>query len=287
MMEKLLPEHLKDIWLTVERHEHSTEDYTREYERAVAEYRRTWQRALILPGRDNLRESLLAELASYMQYPDIAEVQRQCEQAIANLKREWEDKVRSEDRRSIERFYDHSPAMLHELMWWHTLADDLSPLAYVVALRFAQGHGCKSYLDFGAGVGAGGLLFARDGLQTTLADISSLLLRFSAWRFRLRNLTAGYIDLKQSHLPIQEFDIITAMDVFEHLSDPVETVEKLWDALKTGGFLYARISAEPDEDRPLHIVRDFEPTFERMRTLGFVEVWRDEWLWGHQIFRKP
>jgi len=112
-------------------------------------------------------------------------------------------------------------------------------------------------------------------------------LRFSAWRFRLRNLTAGYIDLKQSHLPIQEFDIITAMDVFEHLSDPVETVEKLWDALKTGGFLYARISAEPDEDRPLHIVRDFEPTFERMRTLGFVEVWRDEWLWGHQIFRKP
>ena len=37
-MEKLLPEHLKDFWHTVERHEHSRDDYTREYDRALAEY---------------------------------------------------------------------------------------------------------------------------------------------------------------------------------------------------------------------------------------------------------
>jgi hypothetical protein len=80
--------------------------------------------------------------------------------------------------------------------------------------------------------------------------------------------------------------MITAMDVFEHLSHPVETVEHLWEALTPGGFLYARISAEPDEDRPQHIARDFGPTFERMRALGFIEVWRDEWLWGHQVFQK-
>ncbi len=79
---------------------------------------------------------------------------------------------------------------------------------------------------------------------------------------------------------------MTAMDVFEHLVDPVETAERLWDALKPGGFLYARISAEYDADRPQHIVQDFGPTFEHMRALGFVEVWRDEWLWGHQVFQK-
>jgi SAM-dependent methyltransferase len=286
MMEKLLPERLKDFWQTVERHEHSAEDYTREYDRALAEYRQTWERALILPGHDDLRESLLAELGGYTQCRDVAEVRSYCEQAVANLKREWEEKVQSGDRRSIEQFYDESPAMLHELMWWHTLGDDLSPLAYVLALRFAQQHGCKSYLDFGAGVGAGGLLFACHGLETNLADISSSLLRFSMWRLGLRNLPAQYIDLKRSHLPSHAFDIITAMDVFEHLSDPVETVEKLWNALKPGGFLYGRISAEPDENRPQHIVHDFEPTFARMRALGFIEVWRDEWLWGHQVFQK-
>ena len=160
-MEKLLPEHLKDFWQSVERHEHSAEDYTREYDRAARRVPANVGRALILPGHDDLRESLLSELGSYTQCPDLAEVRRRCEQAVANLKREWENKVHSENRQSIEQFYDESPAMLHELMWWHTLGDDLSPLAYVLALRFAQQHGCKSYLDFGAGVGAGGLLFAR------------------------------------------------------------------------------------------------------------------------------
>ena len=37
---------------------------------------------------------------------------------------------------------------------------------------------------------------------------------------------------------------------------------------------------------PQHIVTDFGPTFSRLRELGFVEVWRDSWLWGHQVFQK-
>jgi mycofactocin glycosyltransferase len=285
-MEKLLPDQLKGFWQAVERREHTAEEYTNEYERLLTEYRQTWGRALSLDGRHDLRASLLAELGRYTQCDDIAEVQRRCEHAVASLKREWEDKVQPADHRSIERFYDESQAMLYELMGWHTLSDDASPLAYVLALRFAQQRGCQSYLDFGSGVGSGGILFARHGLRVTLADISSALLRFSAWRLGIRKLSAQYIDLKLSGLPSQAFDVITAMDVFEHLSDPVEAAEKLWKALKQGGFLYARISAESDEDRPQHIVQDFEPTFERMRALGFVEVWRDEWLWGHQVFQK-
>jgi 2-polyprenyl-3-methyl-5-hydroxy-6-metoxy-1,4-benzoquinol methylase len=285
-MEKLLPDQLKDFWQAVERHEHTAEEYTNEYERLLTVYRQTWGGALILDGQHDLQASLLAELGRYTRCDDIAEVQRRCEHAVASLKREWEDKVQPADQRSIERFYDESQAMLYELMGWHTLRDDVSPLAYVLALRFAQRHGCLRYLDFGAGVGSGGILFARHGLQVALADISSSLLRFSAWRLGIRKLSAQYIDLKLSGLPSQTFDVITAMDVFEHLSAPVEAVENLWKALKPGGFLYARISAEPDEERPQHIVQDFEPTFERMRALGFVEVWRDEWLWGHQVFQK-
>jgi 2-polyprenyl-3-methyl-5-hydroxy-6-metoxy-1,4-benzoquinol methylase len=285
-MEKLLPDQLKDFWQAVVRKEHTAEEYTNAYDRSLAEYRQMWERALILDGHHDLKESLLAELGRYTQCTDVTEVQRRCEQAVASLKREWEGTVQSADRQSIERFYDESQAMLYELTGWHTLSDDVSPLAYVLALRFAQQHGCRSYLDFGSGVGSGGILFARHGLEATLADISASLLRFSAWRLGMRKLSAQYIDLKVSKLPNQGFDVITAMDVFEHLSDPVEAVENLWKALKPGGFLYARISAEPDEARPQHIVEDFAPTFERMQALGFVEVWRDEWLWGHQVFQK-
>src|SRR5450759_2528252 len=35
---------------------------------------------------------------------------------------------------------------------------------------------------------------------------------------------------------------------------------------------------------PQHIITDFAPTLARMRELWLVEVWRDGWLWGHQIF---
>ena len=285
-MEQLLPDQLKALWQAVDQQRLTIEAFTSEQERLLAAYRQTWEQALLLEGYKGLSESLLAELGLYMRCADMAEIQRHCVHAVATLKGEWQAQVDPGDRQSIEQFYDTSQATIYELMWWHTLGDDASPLAYITAWHFARQHGCRSYLDFGAGVGSGGILFTRHGLEVTLADISSTLLGFSQWRLDRRRLPATYIDLKVCRLPSSTFDFVTAMDVFEHLVDPVETVEQLWDALKPGGFLYARISAESDEDRPQHIVQDFGPTFARMPALGFVQVWQDEWLWGHQVFQK-
>jgi SAM-dependent methyltransferase len=283
---KLLPDELKDLWQAVDRHELTVEAFTREQERLLAGYRRTWEDALRLEGHGDLRESLLAELGVYTRCSDLAEVERLCTHAVATLKQEWQATVTSDEPQSIERFYDESPTTMYELMWWHSLGEDASPLAYVTALHLARERGCRHYLDFGAGVGSGGILFARHGFDVTLADISSTLLQFTSWRLGRRNLPATYVDLKTSPLARDAFDFVTAMDVFEHLVDPVSTVEQLAEALKPGGLLFARIAAEPDVDRPQHIVQDFEPTFARLRSLGFTEVWRDAWLWGHQVFQK-
>lgn len=285
-METLLPDQLKMLWHAVDQQQLTIEAFTSEQERLLAAYRQTWEQALLLEGHQALSESLLAELGAYMGGADMAEMQRRCVQAVTTLKGEWHAKVIPGNRRSVEQFYDESQTTIYELMWWHTLCDDASPLAYVTALHFARQHGCRSSLDFGAGVGSGGLLFARHGLAVTLADISSTLLGFSQWRLARRGLPATYLDLKAGGLPRHAFDFVTAMDVFEHLVDPVETVEQLWNALQPGGFLYARISAESDENRPQHIVQDFGPTFARMQALGFVQIWEDEWLWGHQVFQK-
>jgi len=176
--------------------------------------------------------------------------------------------------------------MLYELMWWHSLGEDTDPLGYVTALYFAQQHGCRSYLDFGAGVGAGGILFARHGFEVTLADISSALLGFSKWRLNLRQLEGAYIDLKAQGFPREAFDFVTAMDVFEHLFDPAGALEDLGRAMKPGAYLFARLQADANEDRPLHIVKDFKPVFKRLGALGFKEVWRDDWVWGHHVFQK-
>jgi SAM-dependent methyltransferase len=286
-MEKLLPDQLQALWHAVEQKQLTTEEFTREQERLLEEYQQTWKQALLLPGHQGLPESLLAELSVYMRCDDVAEMQRRCEQAVATLKREWHEQVRAADQQtSVEHYYDQSQTLIYELMWWHTLSEEASPLAYVTALHFAQQHGCKRYLDFGAGVGSGGMLFAAHGFDVTLADISSTLLRFSQWRLEQRGYPSTYIDLKTHDLSPHAYDIVTAMDVFEHLVEPVATVEQIYDALRPGGFLYARLAAEVDADRPQHIVQDFGPTFDRMREVGLVQVWQDKWLWGHQVFQK-
>lgn len=285
-MEQLLPDRLKELWRAVDEHRLSVEAFTREQERLLDGYRRTWADALILPGHLTLRQSLVSELGTYMSCVDPAEIEARCARAVAALKGEWEARVIPNSRSSIEQFYNESQNTIYELMWWHTLTEDASPLAYVTALHYARRSGSRRCLDFGAGVGSGSILFARHGFDVTLADISSTLLRFSAWRFDRRRLPATYVDLKTAELPAGAFDVITAMDVFEHLVDPVGTVDRLATALTAGGFLYTRIAAEADEDRPQHIVHDFGPTFERLRALGLVHVWQDEWLWGHQVFRK-
>lgn len=285
-MKKLLPDALKELWETVDEKHFTGEQFYYEQERRLDGYRQVWKQALLLDGHQDLKNSLLGELGKYLGITDLATIERRCAKSTATAKHEWEGKVQPHDRRAVEQYYGESDGTRDELMWWHTLERDTGPLAYVTALEFARQRGCRNYLDFGAGVGSGGILFARHGFQVALADISSSLLRFDRWRFELRKLPAEYFDLKSASLPDAAFDFVTAMDVFEHLFDPVGAAGDLWRSLKPGGFLFGRFNTEGDEDSPQHIVKDFGPTFQSMRELGFVQVWQDEWLWGHQVFQK-
>jgi SAM-dependent methyltransferase len=285
-MERLLPDRLKELWARVEGGQMTAEAFTAQQERELDAYRGVWTEALVLAPHRDLQESLLAELGRYVGAAEEQALRERCREAVTALRREWEAGVEPRQRASIERFYDENPTMIYELMWWHTLGEDLSPLAYVLALKFARQHGCATYLDFGAGVGSGAILFARHGLAVAVADISSRLLDCCRWRLAQRGLPATAFDLKTARLPREQFDMITAMDVFEHLVDPVEVAEALWASLRPGGFLFGRFANQPDDNHPMHIATNLEPALDRLRALGGVEVWRDGWLWGHQVFQK-
>jgi len=285
--EQPLATRLRELWARVDTHELTSDDAMAEQERLLTGYRQIWSDALRLEDERDLTHSTLVELASRHRTSDLAAVRKRCEDAVKALKTAWDKDVKTVDAPHVERFYDRTELFIDELMWWHTLNEDDTPLAYVAALKFAAGRGARDVLDFGSGVGSGGLLFAQNGFDVALADISSVLLEFCAWRFKKRDLHARFIDLKSERLPKQAFDFITAMDVFEHLAEPVATVDKLADALKPGGCIFGRFASEIDPDRPMHIVQDFGPVFARFGELGFTEVWRDDWLWGHQVFRKP
>ena len=281
----LLPDRLRELWKEVSAGRMTIEQGSQLEEQEMAIYRSSWGEALIESGEADLRTSLLREICAYYDLSDLAEAERRCAAALDSLRQEWIEAVDMHQPTSIAEFYE-SPTTVYELMEWHSLQNDVSPLAYVLGLKIACERGVQTCLDFGSGVGSGALLFASAGVTMSLADVSSTLLNFARWRLERRQLSAQFIDLKKDVLPATGFDMVLAMDVFEHLLDPIEAVERLWGALRPGGLLFARIHAEEDAERPQHIVRDFEPTFTRMRELGFVEVWRDSWLWGHQLFEK-
>ena len=281
----LLPDHLQKLWEKVNSGHLSQENFAQEQARLLEIYRSQWCNAVLSDGATDLRSSLVREAAAYYDNSDLAAVECNFSNAVMTLQREWQANVNADYRASIENFYE-SPATVYELMEWHSLRDDTGPLAYVLGLDIAKLHNVQHCLDFGSGVGAGALLFIRAGIEMTLADISTTLLSFARWRIATRGVHAHFVDLKHESLPEGEFDMVMAMDVFEHMSNPVDTVDHLATALKPGGLLFARIHAENDPDRPQHIVTDFRPTFERMDKLGLVEIWADKWLWGHQLFQK-
>jgi len=287
--EKLLPDQLKELWApdSDARHKRSPEDSWQEQQRLIATYAVIWADALRLETHPDLKESLLSEIGEYTGCDRLDEIERRCRGAVEAVKEEWHRKeTEAGNRTTVEAFYDRTEAYVFDLMWWHALVDDPSPLAYVVAMKFAEQRGCSRYLDFGAGVGSAGIVFARHGFDVTLADISTNLLRFAMWRLARRGLPATFLDLKTDRLPPARYDIVTAMDVWEHLVDPVATVDQIAEAIAPGGFLFGRFAAQPDPNYPQHIVTDFEQTFKRLADRGFAEVWRDQWLWGHQVFQK-
>lgn len=129
MSKQLLPDRLKYLWGEVENGRLSRQQFKQSQDRLPGECRREWKQALLLGGYGDLGASPVYEIGSYLGNSDLDEVRALCSQALLNLKGEWRRKVPVTDRESVESFYDSSRAMLYEPMWWHTLIDDLSPLA--------------------------------------------------------------------------------------------------------------------------------------------------------------
>jgi hypothetical protein len=82
-MEKLLPDHLKALWQAVDQKQLTVDAFMSQQEHLLAVYQQMWEQALCLEGYQNLSESLLTELGSYMGCSDMAAIQRQCVQAVA------------------------------------------------------------------------------------------------------------------------------------------------------------------------------------------------------------
>lgn len=228
-----------------------------------------WREALLLPGETDLIESSLRELAEFYGVSR-DEARQRCESALADSKREWEA-ARRRTPDEVKEFYRSTQSYVFEHVWWHA-TDPTTNSINVELLNYARKLGANRYLDFGSGVGANAILFARQGFNVTLADVSPAMLDFARWRLQRRGIEAEFIDLNHKPLPDDRFDFVTAVDVFEHLPKPEIELWQINRAMRVGGELAFNCQTAEDDDRPMHVLKSERQVWQALRACGFRQV---------------
>lgn len=233
-----------------------------------------WDEALRLPGAPSLEESFLQEIQEYF-HLSREEALRKLDSGAANFAEHFAGV--SPDLQSaemLERVYDDTELEIFELAEWHARRFHDGPVNYALALRAARATGARRYLDYGSGIGSGAILFARQGLDVTLADVSSPMLRFARWRLERRGLPYRTTHLRNEPLTGGPWDVITLLDVLEHVADPLALVRSLRSHLANPHGLLV-IRAPFEDERPQHIAHDMR-TLSMLRPLGYGYAW--EWM---------
>jgi len=140
----------------------------------------------------------------------------------------------------------------------------------------------KLVLDAGCGAGQGSAYLSQSGaLYVVGIDISSEAILYARQIFTQNNLSFVVMDALHLGFPDHTFDLVTSIEVIEHLIEPEQYLAEIRRVLKNGGILVLSTpnklisSPTPGTMWPYH-VREFYP--DELRTLlmkhfSCVELW--------------
>jgi SAM-dependent methyltransferase len=103
----------------------------------------------------------------------------------------------------------------------------------LILQRYGAAAG-MTYLDYGTGDGAFMLRMMHLGLEVYGFEVSPKAIEVINGRL---SLAADRLVTNPDALPIQQFDVVTAREVIEHVDDPNATMDRLVSLVKPGGLL--------------------------------------------------
>ena len=160
----------------------------------------------------------------------------------------WERKPRTTEA-DYRAFYAETDYWVLRQMHYHR-TDSYHFVAAAMRPVGAVGDFC----EYGSGVApvTAWLRPRFPGWRYTLVDLPSPMLDFARWRFRrFPNVEAREPGLG-SDLPLRcDYDVITCLEVLEHVINPLEVVRHLVAHLKVGAALFINFVDEPGGDENL------------------------------------
>lgn len=173
----------------------------------------------------------------------------------------WERKPRTGEV-DYRSFYGETEYFVLRQMYYHR-----NDCHHLIASSLTSREG--DFCEYGGGVGpiTAWLHPRLPRWRFTLVDLPSPVLDFARWRFRrhpnVETLSPGLGD----DLPLRRaYDVITCLDVLEHVVNPLDVVRHLVEHLKPGGTLHVNfIDAPGGENLP-------ESAAERRATIQYLEA---------------
>lgn len=227
----------------------------------------SWEEAISI-GNLNLKDSVFEELASYENISN-QELNRRCSICKQQINQDW---VKFSKSNPID-FYKTTRWYLYDLTLACVYFNKHKMLEKI--LRYCFDSNRRNIMDFGCGIGSMGIVLAKNRFNVTLADVSANVLEYAKYRFKNRNLAGEFLNLSDSTLPNEKYDVVISTDVFEHLDDPYSCLKQIYMSLKNNGILLFNITQMYDKDtHPMHITSS-RGIIPNLGKIGFVRVFNE------------
>jgi 2-polyprenyl-3-methyl-5-hydroxy-6-metoxy-1,4-benzoquinol methylase len=169
---------------------------------------------------------------------------------------------------SINGFYQSTDVYIYGLIDYCSEKRILNNLFPITDVEKAD------ILDFGGGIGVHSLILSRLN-NVFYYDLESKTKEFAKYINKTMNGSITFID-DEKDVYEKKYDVILALDVLEHLVNPIEAVMKLTNALRPGGYLITTgLDFSIGPNTPMHLVNNlnYKDTYRKYIEKNYILIY--------------